>query len=180
MAGALQRRRLNETSIMRPDGPDPRQIRPLQAIAWDTRRQRLVQSKAIMYILVGILSLVAIINVWAIVAAILIRRQRRRGGRSSEPTDGGRWLVDFEMRGLAPHGFSCIASMDALLHGSNYASITPEDAARMTRDELREHSVLGGSMFRMGWLTDARDPDKGVFTIGAVVDDDELEPTGEE
>jgi hypothetical protein len=164
MAGALQRKELDESSISKLSEINAAYVRPFKAKVWDTRRQRLVQNVAITYTLVGILSLVVGIHIWALVSMILVRRCQHDGQRRRV----SRWLTDFELRGLAPEGFSSMEKTETLLKGSNYALVMPENASKMTQDELQRHLVPDG-VFRIGWFADKKASER-IFTIG-VVDD---------
>ena len=168
MAGDMQRKKLNESSASRPNGFDPNDIQPLLATAWDTRRQRLVQNEAVTYALVGVLGLVVAVHVWALVSTILVRGWRRE-------RETGRWLlIDFELRGLAPRGFSSMARMEALLRGSNYTSVI---RTVINGSDLKREYLAPGVAFRMGWFFNKRDQVR-VFTIG-VMGDAEFEFLGD-
>jgi hypothetical protein len=150
-------------------------LEPLEAVVQNTRRQRLVQNEVITYIIVGILALVIAANIWALLSSILLRHiqaSRKRIGGSKQPQPA--WVLDFELRGTAPEGFASMSRMEALLHGSNFASFMPDKAHVLSASELHRH--LAGRNFRLGWFFDNR-AWKRVYTVG-VTDDEHFNAMG--
>ncbi|KAH6991074.1 hypothetical protein BKA56DRAFT_541249 [Ilyonectria sp. MPI-CAGE-AT-0026] len=147
---------LDEKSIAVPahHGDLPR----INATIIDSGRRRLVQNPTVTFILIGILSLVVAVNIWAL-GLIGLRRIL---------SDRGSWLLDMDLKGLAPKGFSSIAMMESLIHGSNFLKDTPEDVCQMSLNDL--HQWLAGTIFRTGWFQ--RDGTREEeFTIGALEDE---------
>lgn len=152
LANVEQRLRLDEASDSVPNtAPDQTSRRPITGTITNNRRQRVVQSQAITYTLIAILSLTAAIHIWALISDVLRPYGRRP------------WLLDLELRGVASHGFSSIAMMRSLLHDSNCSSVLPKNAHLMSAEELHSHSV--GREFRLGWFHDA-ERGSDVYTVG--------------
>ncbi|KAF9870210.1 hypothetical protein CkaCkLH20_12296 [Colletotrichum karsti] len=130
---------------------------PIEAAIIDGGRRRLVQSPPITYVIIGILSFVIIINVWALVSDTL----RWMGIRSG--------LLSMDVKGLAPEGFSSIAMVTSLLYESNAARYIPEATERLPTSEL--HGLLAGKKFRLGWFRRKSDQTSH-FTVGVMDDED--------
>ncbi|GKT93963.1 hypothetical protein Ct61P_11813 [Colletotrichum tofieldiae] len=104
----------------------------------DRGRRRLVQDANVTYVVVGILGAVILVNVWAMISTVL----RRRGSES--------WLLDMDVKGLAPDGWRSISSMAGLLDGSNASAHLPRAQSccqrkRYTGRCLMSASAWGGS-----------------------------------
>lgn len=147
----------NETSMTEPT--EHGELSPVGGVVSRPRR-RLFQNATVTYILVAILSAAVLVNVWALISSALKRY-------CTLSRTGGRWLLDLELSGVAPDGYSSVAIMEALLSGSNYGDILPEDAHLMAPDQLLRH--LGDRRFQMGWFINKSTSEK-VFTIGLVED----------
>lgn len=138
----------------------------IDATVINNQRYRLVQNPIATSFILAILSLIVIVNTWALVSQWL------RGRVNSNP-DGRRWLRDLSSRNLAPENFNSAEMMESLLHGSNYHKSTPDSAVEMPSNQL--HEAIG-RQFRMGWFFDGR-KQEAVYTIGAL-GDEEFEFTG--
>lgn len=158
LANIESRLSLSEKSGLPPETPG--ELPPIEA-AFIRERQRLVQDPNVTYALVAILSFIAAVNLWAVASSVL--RRFLSDPEQSPPW----WLLDLELKGQAPPGFSSISMMETLLHGSNYASYMPENASKMSSKEL--YRYLGGTRFRMGWFRDDTGGNSK-FTIGVVPD----------
>lgn len=158
LVNSEQRFGINETSNMAPK--EHGELPQVKATIMNPNRTRLIQNPAVTIAILMILSLVASVNIWALVSAVL----RRYHGIHS-------WLIDMEFKGVAPDDFNSTALMDALLHESNIKSYFPEDL-RLTPpskiyEELRELS------FVLGWFGGyGHWEDEAELTIG-VLDDEE-------
>lgn len=142
------------------------ELSPIDATVTNNQRYRLVQNPIATSFILAILSVIVIVNTWALVSQWLRPRV------SSNP-DGRRWLRDLSSRNLAPQNFNSAEMMESLLHGSNSHKYTPDNAAEMPSNQLYE---AVGKQFRMGWFFDGR-KQESVYTIGAL-DDDNFEFTG--
>ncbi|KAH7156530.1 hypothetical protein EDB81DRAFT_645466 [Dactylonectria macrodidyma] len=124
----------------------------------DNGRLRLVQNAAMTYTLVGILSVVVLVNVWALTSMSLRHKLNREGS----------WLLNMDLKGLAPKGFSSIAMMESLIHGSNFLKDVPADSCPTSSEEL--HQWLVGTLFRIGWFQDGATEEEQ-FTVGVLEDE---------
>lgn len=113
--------------------------------------------------LVGILSLVVIVNVWSSISSILFRlfKPRRR-----------HLLLDLEVKGAAPDGYGSVAWMGALLLGSGYDDHLPADAHSMQPERLLQ--FLGERTFEKEWFDDRRRGGK-CYTIDVVGEEEDSE-----
>ncbi|KAK1524734.1 hypothetical protein CPAR01_13682 [Colletotrichum paranaense] len=136
------------------------ELEPLSAVLINNNAKRLVQNPTTTYLLVGILSFVGIVHIFMLFSSALRRFTRWRKG-----------LLDMDVQGLAPDGFSSIAMVAALLNSSNFAKHVPEDSFKLS-------NRLSSIRFRMGWFR--RESDRTVhFTVGVMVmDDDDFEFVG--
>ncbi|KAH7011450.1 hypothetical protein EDB80DRAFT_837328 [Ilyonectria destructans] len=131
---------------------------PVNATITDNGRLRLIQSPIPSFILVGILSLIVIVNLYALVSTAA--RHLLSGRRS--------WLLDMDLKGLAPNGFNSIAMIDSLVHDSNALKDVPENAHLMPLGDL--HESLVERRFRIGWFQ-GDETQSEVFTIGMLNDE---------
>ncbi|CAG9989185.1 unnamed protein product, partial [Clonostachys byssicola] len=138
IAGKQNRLALHERSKGEP-AQSPKQ-RPIKAKLINTNRRRLVQDPIVTYVLIAILGLAAIVNIYALISSILIRQYGREH----------RWLLDMELRGLAPNGFGSIALIHTLLCSTNAIHHLPDGAHLMPPSLLYRH--LADTRFRMGWF----------------------------
>lgn len=150
---------LNETSEIEPrTHPD---LSPLELTITDNRRYRLVQDATVTYITIAILVLHVAVSTWASISTLLRRLSSR--GDLRRP-----WLLDMDLRGLAPNGFNSFALTDALLADSNVHSHLPKDPHLLPAVDLQAH--LAGKTFRLGWFFDlGTETDR--LTVGALHDD---------
>ncbi|OHE92155.1 hypothetical protein CORC01_12558 [Colletotrichum orchidophilum] len=136
----------------------PQGLEPLSAVLIDNDVRRLVQNPTSTYLLVGILGIVGIVHLFMLFSSVLRRFTGWRKG-----------LLDMDVRGLAPDGFSSIAMMAALLDGSNFSTHSPKTSQNRLREEASD--MLSPFRFRMGWFRRESDQVRH-FTIGVVDDDD--------
>ncbi|KAK6211704.1 hypothetical protein QIS74_10968 [Colletotrichum tabaci] len=130
----------------------------LDATVVDRDRRRLVQDPNVTYFVVGILGAVILVNMWALASTVL----RRRGSES--------WLLDMDVRGLAPDGWRSIASIAGLLCESNASAHLPPSTELLSQKEL--HGQMSDVSFRLGWFRRECDQTRH-YTIG-VMDDGEF------
>lgn len=162
LANIESRLDLNETSDSSPARyENPRAI---NGTILDDSRHRLVQDPKITAVIVTILGIVAVVNVWALISALWKRLA------ATTPGDDGRraFLLDMELKGVAPEGFNSVSMTEALIRGSNISRFFPEDAHLMSRSQLHEH--LAGRQFRIGWFLNT-DTGEEVYTVGVLGDD---------
>ncbi|KAF4774871.1 hypothetical protein HER10_EVM0004249 [Colletotrichum scovillei] len=130
----------------------------LNAVLINNNAKRLFQNPTSTYLLVGILSIVGIVHVFMLISSALRRFTTWRRG-----------LLDMDVKGLAPDGFSSIAMMAALLDSSNFEKHVPEDSHKLSKEDLYDR--LSSLSFRMGWFR--RESDRTMhFTVGILDDDD--------
>ncbi|KAE9582165.1 hypothetical protein CGMCC3_g1332 [Colletotrichum fructicola] len=120
------------------------------------KRNRLVQSPAITYIIISILGPVFLFHVFVLVT----KASGRLGLRSQFPVNE---------KGLVPKGFSSPGMMAALFHGTNAVKYIPANAAKFPPNELRK--MMEGVRFRMGWFMKESDQTLH-YTIGVLDDED--------
>lgn len=159
LANLENRLDLTESSIFPPENYT--ELPPFKATLINHGRHRLKQDADITYALLSILTVVVIINLWALTSTAV-------RGRLPSSSALRTWLIDFDLKGQAPEGFNSISMMRALLDGSNYPKVMPENADRMTSDELQRHLV--DRWFRMGWFGDVSMGER-MFTVGVVGDE---------
>lgn len=167
LANIEQRADLKRSSDPAPStGPGHEQRKPINATIADNDRQRVVQNEAVTFILIAILSVVAITHIWALLSDIwrlCLRPDARRP-----------WLLNVTLRRAAPPGFSSVAMMEALLDGSNVSEILPENADVLPTNEL--HDRLAGKLFRLGWFPSS-EPGSSVFTLGVADEECQVDET---
>ncbi|KAK1690001.1 hypothetical protein BDP55DRAFT_628527 [Colletotrichum godetiae] len=112
-------------------------LEPITAFLIDNNAKRLVQNPTSTYLLVGILGIVGIVHIFVLLSSALRRFMKWRRG-----------LLDMDVKGLAPDGFSSIAKMAALLVASNFATHIPEDAHSLSKEDIC--GKLSSKRFRMG------------------------------
>ncbi|KAF9880304.1 hypothetical protein CkaCkLH20_02258 [Colletotrichum karsti] len=142
---------LNSTALS--DVPDPESLPSVEARLWQNDRHRLVQSPGVTYALVAILGLVIFVLVWSSLSDMVARHRR----------ETHRWLLEMDIRDLAPEGFRSIAAMVVLLRDSNVLGFFSPDSGAMSSKELA--ASLGDLHFRLGWFRDEK-KEEMVFTIG--------------
>ncbi|CAI0649674.1 unnamed protein product [Colletotrichum noveboracense] len=120
------------------------------------KRNRLIQSPAITYIIISILGPVFLFHVFVLVT----KASGRLGLRSQIPVNE---------KGLVPKGFSSPGMMAALFHGTNAVKFIPANAAKFPPNEL--HKMMEGVRFRMGWFMKESDQTLH-YTIGVLDDED--------
>ncbi|KAF9870225.1 hypothetical protein CkaCkLH20_12311 [Colletotrichum karsti] len=125
----------------------------IQAVVNKDRR-KLVQNRTATYLLVGILSIVALVHLVTLLSTILRRRFGWRRG-----------LLDMNAKGLAPDGFGSINMTTALLSPSNAIQHMPSQ--KLSKDDIYEQ--LSGLRFRLGWFRREHDQTRH-FTIGVMGD----------
>ncbi|CAH0025286.1 unnamed protein product [Clonostachys rhizophaga] len=155
LANKQNRFAINETSAA---------LLPVKADLVDEKRRRLVQSPSITYVIISILTLVAIVNIWALASAFV---------KNQVGEDRG-WFLDMEFKGLVPDGFGSIATTSALLHSSNSLQRLPEAAHMMSPSQLYQY--LAGTRYQKGWFLDKENDEKH-YTVG-VTDDDKFQYLG--
>ncbi|KAF4927296.1 hypothetical protein CGCF245_v013244 [Colletotrichum fructicola] len=148
--------RYNLTARSRNAAP-PDQLPTLEAVVSDNGRRRLVQNATVTYILFAILVAVALTHISAVLSIVT----KRMVGRN--------WPFHLDVKGLAPDGFHSMATMGALLRGSNASDHLPESTQLLSTDEL--HGRLSDLNFRLGWFQRALGQAR-VFTIGVRGDGD--------
>lgn len=158
LANLESRLGLNETS-----GTEPRfhgDLPPIEATIIDHGRYRLIQDGTVTKVIIVILAVHAAANVWALIS-FLVRRLSPGAGRKP-------WLLDIDLQGLAPAGFSSFAMTEALLRSSNILYDLPENAHLLPAKNLRKY--LDGKEFKLGWFFDTR-TGKPELTVGALDDE---------
>ncbi|KXH31518.1 hypothetical protein CNYM01_06569 [Colletotrichum nymphaeae SA-01] len=143
------------------DGPPPTPFN-LTANIINLSRHRLVQDPIVTYVIVGILTLTALLSLLMLISDSL--------GTASSKSQ----LFSMRIEGLAPEGYNSIAAMTALLKDSNAMDHLPEGAEHMSKKEL--HEKLSGLRFRMGWFWRESTQTRH-YTIG-VLDDENFEFLG--
>ena len=162
LANIERRLSLDETSdSSSPTDPNQHSREPISVNITDHKNQRVVQNLIITFIMIAILSVVAAVHIWALISGFW--------QRSSKLCRKRPWLLDLELRGVAPPDFSSINVMAALLEGSNCADVLPADAHSMPAEELHRH--LEGKEFRLGWFYNTK-TDTDVYTIGVLNEGD--------
>jgi hypothetical protein len=137
------------------------ELPPIDATVVDNQRYRLVQDPVVTSFILAMLSVVVMVNTWALVSQWL-------RGRVTKNHKGWRWLRDLSSRDLAPENFNSVQMMVSLLHDSNCHKYTPDNAIHIPSNQLYEDM---GRKFRMGWFFDGRKQET-VYTIGALGDED--------
>ncbi|CAI0644339.1 unnamed protein product [Colletotrichum noveboracense] len=80
------------------------------------------------------------------------------------------WLLETDVKGLAPEGFNSLAATFSLLRDSNVYLYLPPKGRQVSEDELGK--TFSRLKFRMGWFeTMANKEPRRVFTVGAVDDE---------
>ncbi|KAG7075152.1 hypothetical protein JMJ76_0011614 [Colletotrichum scovillei] len=143
------------------DSPPPTPFN-LTANVINLSRHRLVQDPIVTYLIVGILTLTALLSLLMLISDSL--------GTASSKSQ----LFSMRIEGLAPDGYNSIAAMAALLKDSNAMDHLPEGAEHMSKKEL--HEKLSGLRFRMGWFWRESTRTRH-YTIG-VLDDENFEYLG--
>ncbi|KAF6816687.1 hypothetical protein CSOJ01_02862 [Colletotrichum sojae] len=149
--------RLNASENSRTSPAPPSGLPAIDAVMTDMGRRRLIQNPTVTYVIVVILVLVVLANFWLLLSAA----SRRLVGKT--------WVLDPEVKGLAPDGFNSIAAMAALLRDSNVPNYLPESPELLPGNEF--YGRLSDLTFRMGWFENQQEKAK-YFTVGATVDDD--------
>ncbi|KAK1494100.1 hypothetical protein CCUS01_13767 [Colletotrichum cuscutae] len=130
----------------------------LNAVLINNNAKRLFQNPTSTYLLVGILSIVGTVHIFMLLSSVLRRFTTWRRG-----------LLDMDVKGLAPDGFSSIAMMAALLDSSKFEKHVPENSHKLSKEDLYDR--LSSMRFRMGWFR--RESDRTMhFTVGVMDDDD--------
>ncbi|KAK1835676.1 hypothetical protein QBC39DRAFT_148567 [Podospora conica] len=124
-------------------------------------RMRLIQRPVPTYALVTLLSVIAAINIYALLSAVLVRWGR----------DGSPLCLDMTMQNVAPANSGSIAVMARLLASSNILRQIPDPAETGERLDLqRVRAIFDGMCFRIGWFQSpsSRQP---IFTVGYLGDE---------
>lgn len=162
LANTEQRLSFDETSDTIPrTAPSKENRRVFNGTITDSNRQRLVQDANITITLLSILGLVIIIQAFVLISGIWRQHQMK-------PDQKPPWLLDLEMKGVAPPAHNSMAMMAALLEGSNCGSVIPLNAHLMPPAQL--HECLKGIQFRLGWFHDTT-TGEDVYTIGVLGDE---------
>lgn len=159
LANIEQRFDLEERSDAYPPTVPDHTNRKITGTITDHRRRRVVQNPIVTFTLIGMLSFVAVLHIWGLIS---------EGWRWLWPLKSrGRypWLLDLELKGVAPPGFSSRAMMASLFEGSNCGIVLPENAHLMAPEEL--YRRLDGKEFRLGWFCDAETKSE-VYTVGVL------------
>lgn len=165
LANLEHRLALDETSDAEPRRHGP--LEPIRVQVTDNHRSRLVQNEGVTVAVIVVLALTVLVNVWALLSSLL--RQRSSPPHNEKPSSRHHsWMLDMELRGLAPASYGSVAMMEALLHGSNAPWIMGEDAPLLPKGEL--HRRLNGSQFRLGWFYN-RETQAEEYTVGVLGDD---------
>ncbi|KAL0936275.1 uncharacterized protein CTRU02_208490 [Colletotrichum truncatum] len=127
----------------------------MDALVLDTGRRRLIQNATATYVIIGILGLVALVNLWTLLSGAM----RHFGIHSG-------WL-SMDVKGLAPDGYGSIGLMTSLLHDSNAVKHIPSGSDSLSTLDL--HDFLEDMLFRLGWFR--REVDQSMhFTVGVLED----------
>ncbi|KAI3554379.1 hypothetical protein CABS03_06964 [Colletotrichum abscissum] len=143
------------------DSPPPTPFN-LTANVINLSRRRLIQDPIVTYVIIGILTLTALLSLLMLITDSL--------GTASSKSQ----LFSMRIEGLAPDGYNSIAAMTALLKDSNAMDHLPEGAEHMSKKEL--HEKLSGLRFRLGWFWRESTRTRH-YTIG-VLDDENFEFLG--
>ncbi|UQC84374.1 uncharacterized protein CLUP02_09870 [Colletotrichum lupini] len=143
------------------DSPPPTPFN-LTANVINLSRRRLVQDPIVTYVIIGILTLTALLSLLMLITESL--------GTASSKSQ----LFSMRIEGLAPDGYNSIAAMTALLKDSNAMDHLPEGAEHMSKKEL--HEKLSGLRFRLGWFWRESTQTRH-YTIG-VLDDENFDFLG--
>ncbi|KAF9880682.1 hypothetical protein CkaCkLH20_01724 [Colletotrichum karsti] len=123
-------------------------------------RPRLIQHSIPTYIIVTILAAVVLLNSWSLLSATMRRFGRLRRG----------WLLDMDVKSLAPEAFGSLAAIVNLLRGSNASEHLPVNTQELSEEEL--YAELFDLKFCLGWFRDMRGPeDSRCFTVGVLEDE---------
>ncbi|CAH0056131.1 unnamed protein product [Clonostachys solani] len=150
LANVESRLRIDESSSQEPLNHDS--LRPIDAQVTSNYRSRVIQDRGLTFALVGILSLLVLVNT-LVLALTAFRRWRK---------EAPYWQLDMDFEGVAPDSFEAIAKMEALLHGSNAL----HDPRVLSGDQEQKE----GPHFRMGWFQNVQGD--SVFTIGVQQDEE--------
>jgi hypothetical protein len=166
LANLEQRAYLGKSSDPTPlTGHGQEQQKLIKVTIADNNRQRVVQNAVVTFILIAILSVVAIARIWALFSDIW--------RLCLSPNARRPWLLNVTLRGVAPPGCSSMAVMEALLDGSNVSKILPENADMLPTKEL--HERLAGKQLRLGWFSS--EPGSAIFTLGVTHEECEVDET---
>jgi hypothetical protein len=143
-----------------------KELPPLSVIITDNKRRRIIQNPIATYSIISILTVVILINIWALLSGELRHRFGIRSG----------WLIDMELRDLAPYRYDSISAIYSLLCDSNINGIISRFFTMNLSEELRQY--LSETRFRLGLFRDSTN-DKRVFTVGTL-DDDAFKFEGDE
>ena len=166
IASVENRLHLDEPSFREPRAPPAAATAPLAVTVVDGARRRLVQNAAPTWALVGILAFAAAVNGWALLSTAL----RRRGLR-------GRWLLNMDLKGLAPAGVGSVAVVARLLAASNVFARMPGRRPALWLPVEEMHRVFASEGFRMGWFR--RPGGQGmVYTVGFIEKDGSMDFLG--
>ncbi|CAH0038042.1 unnamed protein product [Clonostachys rhizophaga] len=127
----------------------------LKGIIVDNNRPRLVQNFPVTVTMIVILSLVLAFHTWSLISAALWKALG----------SGRKWLLDLELKGLAPSGFGSIAMMNALLYGSNIREKLPRGAEFMSAKDTS--MSFENVECRLGWFYNTR-TEQQQYTVGIV------------
>ncbi|CAG9993909.1 unnamed protein product [Clonostachys byssicola] len=136
-------------------------LTPLKGIVVDNNRLRLVQNFPVTVTMIVILSLVLAFHTWGLISTGL--RKALGGGR--------KWLLDLELKGVAPPGFSSISMMNDLLNGSNIHEHLPRGADFMSAKDISKS--FKNLECRLGWFYNTR-TEQQQYTVG-IIERDEFE-----
>lgn len=156
LANVESRLKIDESSSQEP--LDHENLRPIDAQVTSDYRSRVIQDRGLTFALVGILSLLVLVNA-LVLALTAFRRWRKRASY---------WQLDMDFEGLAPDNFEAMAKMEALIYGSN--------ALNDPRALSGDHEQIDGPPFRMGWFKNVQGD--SIFTIGVLQDEEFVFSTG--
>ncbi|VUC24933.1 unnamed protein product [Clonostachys rosea] len=150
LANVESRLGIDESSSQEPFTYDS--LRSIDAQMTSNYRSRVIQDRGLTFALVGILSLLVLVNT-LVLGLTAFRRWRKVAPY---------WQLDMDFEGVAPDNFEAIAKIEALLYESNAL----HDPKVLSTD----HEHIEGLHSQMGWFQNREG--YRIFTIGALQDED--------
>ncbi|VUC35629.1 unnamed protein product [Clonostachys rosea] len=152
-ANAGSRVEVNDTS-----SADPKLSKIDAKISFGKMR-RLKQNPTITCMIIAILSVTFLVNVWALISSVLARFLDSKT----------KWLLDMQMKDVAPDEFGSIMMVESLIHGSNCAKYRSKECYLEKLEVV--HGKLSDLRFRIGSFLRKGATEREV-TLGVLDDED--------